>query len=194
MTSAKTLTQEQLIKVLEVVSTTSKDPLRDCFMLLASHKQGMRACEIARLRWADVTDAEGSIARTLVLPDKISKNKHGATLPLHKAVYATLTKMRDNYPPTWTRGNNPVVRGRYQVEMTPNYAQKIMKDLYTKAGLEGVSSHSGRRTYITSLARKASEFNCSIKDVQTLARHANMKTTELYIEASEGVVALSQAV
>jgi integrase/recombinase XerD len=53
---------------------------------------------------------------------------------------------------------------------------------YRHLGFVGCSSHSGRRTFITNAARKISTVGGSLKDVQELAGHANLRTTQRYIE------------
>jgi len=68
------------------------------------------------------------------------------------------------------------------------------KRLYDRLELEGCSSHSGRRTFITRLARRSGLHDCSIKDVQNLAGHAHLGTTEAYIEPSPNVARLVAAI
>lgn len=50
-------------------------------------------------------------------------------------------------------------------------------------GLGGCSSHSGRRTFITNAAKRISTVGDSLRDVQLLAGHSNLRTTQPYIEA-----------
>ena len=53
---------------------------------------------------------------------------------------------------------------------------------YRKCDIPGASSHSGRRTFITNAARKISLVGGSVRDIQALARHANLQTTQRYVE------------
>jgi hypothetical protein len=60
-------------------------------------------------------------------------------------------------------------------------------------GFTGASSDSGRQTFITQAARKIIQCGGSLRDVQELAGHASLATTQLYsgdAEAKRRVVAL----
>jgi len=50
--------------------------------------------------------------------------------------------------------------------------------LYAELGLKGASSHSGRRTYITRLATRVVEAGGSLREVQQLAGHSSLSTTQ----------------
>jgi site-specific recombinase XerD len=54
---------------------------------------------------------------------------------------------------------------------------------FRTTGLQGCSSHSGRRTFITNAARKISTVGGSLRNVQMLASHRALSTTQRYIEA-----------
>lgn len=54
--------------------------------------------------------------------------------------------------------------------------------LYTSLKMDGCSSHSGRRTFITRAARKVSQVGGSLRDVQELAGHTSLAMTQRYIE------------
>jgi integrase len=53
---------------------------------------------------------------------------------------------------------------------------------FTNIGLKGCSSHSGRRTFVTRAARLLHRTGGSLRDVQLLAGHRSIQTTQRYID------------
>ena len=53
---------------------------------------------------------------------------------------------------------------------------------FAELAIAGASSHSGRRTFITAAAKKITEAGGSLRDVQELAGHASLATTQRYIQ------------
>ena len=53
--------------------------------------------------------------------------------------------------------------------------------LYRNAGVSGASSHSGRRTFITSLAQKG----IGVRVLASLAGHRNIAVTQRYIDVND---------
>ena len=75
-------------------------PLRDRVMVLLSIRAGLRAKEIAMLRWSMVTDAEGNVGDALHLPNKASKGKNGGrTVPLRAELRDALLKLHADRNP-----------------------------------------------------------------------------------------------
>ena len=66
--------------------------------------------------------------------------------------------------------------------MSAQTVQRWFARHYQALGFVGCSSHSGRRTFITRGARKVVEVGGSLRDVQQLAGHATLATTQRYIE------------
>ncbi|MGJ0506027.1 MAG: tyrosine-type recombinase/integrase [Methylocystis sp.] len=56
---------------------------------------------------------------------------------------------------------------------------------YRALGFMDASSHSGRRTFITNAARKISTVGGNLRDVQLLAGHTDLSTTQRYIKGSD---------
>ena len=66
--------------------------------------------------------------------------------------------------------------------------------LYKKVGgLEGCSSHSGRRTFATRFARAMSGSHASLSDLQELLGHRSISSTECYLEISANAEELVRA-
>ncbi|NDC71633.1 MAG: site-specific integrase, partial [Betaproteobacteria bacterium] len=61
-----------------------------------------------------------------------------------------------------------------------NSLAQTFAQIYRGAGIEGASSHSGRRTFLTSLANKGT----AIHILKTLAGHQSISTTATYLYSS----------
>ncbi len=77
-----------------------------------------------------------------------------------------------------------VVASERGEHLGPNSVAHWFRRLYRALVFDGCSSHSGRRTFITRAARKVSEAGGSLRDVQQLAGHASLQTTQRYVEGS----------
>jgi integrase/recombinase XerD len=70
--------------------------------------------------------------------------------------------------------------------MSPQAVVNLFQRWYRHLGFMGCSSHSGRRTFITNAARRISTVGGSLRDVQVLAGHSSIRTTERYIDPNCG--------
>ena len=67
MAQAKTLTKQELKRLLEVTRGGSRYAERDITMLLLTHWCGLRVGEVAALRIADVVDEQNTVKAEIVL-------------------------------------------------------------------------------------------------------------------------------
>src|ERR1700683_5548965 len=67
-------------------------------------------------------------------------------------------------------------------KMTPLSIVIWFARVYEALGLDGCSSHSGRRTFVTRAARVVHKAGGSLRDVQLLAGHRSIQTTQRYID------------
>jgi integrase/recombinase XerD len=78
--------------------------------------------------------------------------------------------------------SGPVIRSSRGGGMRPNSIVNWFVTLFRKLCVAGCSSHSGRRTFITLAARNVHRAGCSLRDVQLLAGHRSIETTQRYID------------
>jgi integrase len=155
----------------------SHHPERDRVMILLSVKAGLRAAEIARLEWSMVLDARERIAEMIAVPDAIAKKRGGRLIPLHPKLADALRALKRCSEP-----HGPVIRSARGAAMRPNSIVNWFIQLFGELGIEGCSSHSGRRSFITAAARNLHRAGCSLRDVQLLAGHRSIETTQRYID------------
>lgn len=128
-----------------------------------------------------VTDAQGQVSDTIALEDEVSKGRGGRSILMHPALREALTALKDH------RGDKaaadwPVIYSEREPGMTANSVKDWFHRPYSRLGMEGCSSHSGRRTFITRAAKRVSTVGASLRDVQQLAGQASLQTTTPYIE------------
>lgn len=191
---AKTIKPEQFQMVVAMLNDTSDRQVIDEVMLSLSFKGGLRACELAGMSWREVTDIFGNVREDAYdVTPAISKYGKARTVPMHPETYTALVKLKDVMPKERTRSNMPVIPASNGGFWKPNSLVQHMRRLYARMNLNGMSSHSGRRSCLTQAARKANTYGCSIRDVQIVAGHSSIKTTEAYIEASDGLADLMRS-
>jgi integrase/recombinase XerD len=176
---AKVLTEAQVRATLAAVAGR-RYPERDRVMVLLSVRAGLRAKEIAMVTWGMLTDAEGNVGDALHLVNAASKGKHGGrTVPLNKELRAALIALHAARNP---EAEDRVIHSERDAGMSPGAVQVWFHRLYESLGFKGASSHSGRRTFVTRTAKKIVEAGGSLRDIQELAGHASLATTQRYIQ------------
>src|SRR3954451_4274104 len=167
----------------------SRYPRRNRVIVLLAVKAGLRACEIAGLEWSMVLDGRGGVGWLLSVYDSIAKKRSGRRIPIHWDLRRALIELSDQ-----TIRFGPIVCSERGGPMTANSIVNWFVVMFRELGFEGCSSHSGRRTFITKAARKLAVSGGSLRDVQLLAGHRSIETTQGYIEGDDGNVTAAHLV
>jgi len=178
MPQAKTLTKDELNRVL-LVASEGRYGFRDRMMILMSFWSGMRIGEIAALKVGDVLGSEGLIKDEVRLKPDQTKGRKYRTVMLGKKLQGELQWYVSKID--ITKPEQPLFQSQQGSHFNPNALVQKFKKLYEKAQVAGGSSHSGRRTFITTLANKG----VGVRVLQALAGHSSITTTQLYIDVND---------
>ena len=179
MKQAKVLTEGELKRVLATIQDMANAPRNRVAMML-SHFAGLRVGEIASLRMCDVLTPYGDIKEQVLLRSSVTKSGEARTI----FVGDKLRRELEIYLATWESlvpDETPFLKSQRGKIFSPNCLCQLFRTIYTKAGIDGASSHSGRRWFITRLAQS----NVSMKVIMTLAGHKHLSTTQRYIDVND---------
>jgi len=180
MAQARALGAAEMEQVLEHVNAGRHAHRNRCFILL-THLAGLRVGEVASLRWLDVMTADGHIKDEVRLLPEMTKGKHARTVFISTRLRQELQQYADIY-----RRAAPLDCPLFYSQkgmrsgFTANSLTQTIAKLYRGAGLDGATSHSGRRTFLTNLANKGT----AIHLLRTLAGHRSISTTATYLYSS----------
>jgi integrase/recombinase XerD len=178
---ARTLNERELQRLLDYVATT-KNPQRNRALLLLTHFSGMRIGEIAALRVCDVLASDGTIRDEIYLSANQTKGKFSRTVLLNERMRAELALYMQTVRVREVK--QALFASQRSAAFTANTLTQVVNGIYRNAGLDGCSSHTGRRTFLTNLAEKG----VSVRVMMALAGHRNMATTQRYLDLRPGVL------
>jgi integrase/recombinase XerD len=192
MAQARVLTEKDIKRVLSYIGT-KRTAIRDRALVMTGLLTGMRAKELSSIRIADVLGSDAEIRDEIHLSSEMTKGSRGRTVLLNKKVREEIRnylcerfKTKDLQPILLTDTSRALfsnqrnnVRG-----FTANGMSKHLGQLFSDIGIDGASAHSLRRSYISKIA----SFGTSIRVIQKLAGHQDIKTTALYIEVSDSML------
>ena len=182
---SKTLNKSQ-IEIMRTHLRSKRNGLRNETVFLLSVKGGLRAKEISQLSWKEVCNSEGAVSDRINLTNKSSKGLSGRVIPLNKDLRRNLIELLDHQRRAYRSFNidtSFVIRTERSPFTTSQTVVNMFYGWYRRLGLLGCSSHSGRRTFITETSRKISLVGGSLRDIQMMAGHKSLQTTQRYIEA-----------
>ena len=192
MSQARVLTERELRKVMLYCAVHPHSARNKC-MLLMTHHAGLRVGEVAALRLADVVAGDGTIRAEVHLSRDQTKGNVGRTVLLpQKLRDELLAYLRARF------ANKDLIavcyanaqRALFPTQKNPlrgfsaNTLCQHFSPLYARAGVEGASSHSGRRFFLSSLADKG----VAMHILMALAGHKNLSTTQRYISLNPNLM------
>ncbi|WP_438979163.1 tyrosine-type recombinase/integrase [Polynucleobacter sp.] len=175
MAQARTLTDQEFDQVLAYAAKT-KHGLRNQTILLMTHWAGMRVGEVAAVRYGDVLASDGSIRSEIRLSAQQTKGSKSRVVLLSERMQTALRQYIAANP--CVDRKKPLFKTLRSDGFTPNTLTHVINGLYRQAGLDGATSHSGRRGFLTKLSQKG----VPVRVMMQLAGHSQMSTTQKYLD------------
>ena len=189
MSQAKVLSEKELKRVLKVIES-KRHATRNRCMFLMTHLCGTRIKETCSVLLKDVLNDDGSIksqirltseqtkgskARVVYVSERMQKEIELYLKTRFKLQNLKAITMTDTNRALFPNQKNPI-RG-----FSANTATQTMNAWYKEAKVDGASSHSGRRGFITNLANKG----VHVRILQELASHSSIAVTQKYIDVNQ---------
>lgn len=176
---AKVLTEAEFNRVLNLQKANDRTGQRNTLILYLSFYLGLRVKEIAGLKIADVFNADGSIKPEITL--KVTKGgkirQAYLTNPKLISLLQQHLKNRQEAKTVFSM-EQPLIMSERGGAFSPNSLQQLFSRIFKEAGIEDASSHSGRRSFATTLISNGAD----IKSVQHLMGHSSINTTARYLQ------------
>ena len=183
MKQAKLLTDAEFKRLTAVINSL-RYQTRNHTTVALSFYAGLRACEIAALRVGDVFDEANNVKDTIYLSAGQTKGSDSTTVLVNTKLKRQLEKFAKQYPVHMSTRTAPLLFSAKGGGFSAQTIVNLFKRIYKIAGIEGASSHSGRRQFVTKLADQG----INARLVQVLARHKHLSTTQRYIDVNENAL------
>ena len=180
MKQAQVLSERDIKTVLSHISKSAFPARNRCMFLLALYS-GMRVGEIAALDVGDVIDTNGKIRDQILLRAHQTKGNKARSVLLNANARDEIQRYlrhdeRDR--------NKPLFTSKAGVRFSPNSLVQAFGRIYRASGIDLATSHSTRRTFITTLAHKG----VNVRVLAAISGHASIATTQRYIDLNENVM------
>ena len=182
---ARVLTSVEFKRVVKM-QESNKHSLRNITCLYISFYLMLRAKEISNLTISTLVDKSGNLKKEVLLKRKMTK---GAK---QRRCYLTNDKLRKvltEYLEMRKRNNTyhldaPLILSQKKSAFTPDTMQKLFARMFASVGLDGATSHSGRRTGATNLF----DNGVDVRNVQVLLGHSQISSTIIYLQENPVVL------
>lgn len=177
---AKILTDEEIALLFTTGLTTEKS--RTLFSVCLY--TGCRISEACQLRLRHVYDSKSEVLGVITFEKGTTKGKaRTRTIPTN----SELRRVLEEYLPfainqTRKHKNDYLFPGRHGYEhIATGSADRILRTACEKIDLEGVSTHSFRRTALT----RMSNAGVPLRHIQRISGHSSLRELERYLEVTE---------
>jgi integrase/recombinase XerD len=160
--------------------TRTAYPARNRCVFMLGYLAAMRIGEISALRISHVLTPEGAVRNEIQLTAAQTKGSEARTVLINTQLQGELEIYLRTLP-TAHKDNSqalPLITSKTGKGFSANGLCQLMLKLYDGAGLDRATSHSTRRTFITTLAQKG----VNVRVLAALAGHKSIATTQRYIE------------
>jgi integrase/recombinase XerD len=178
MKQARTLTDRQL-KIVLAHCATRGHAARDKAIVMTSFLAGLRAKEIAALKLSDVRAADGSIRAEFVLSATQTKGRKTRRVFVSSKLRRELEAYVKTQKPS--RRCDALFQSQKGRAFSANTMCQLFLNIYKACGIEGASSHSGRRSLLTNLAARG----VGVRVLAEIAGHASISVTQRYLDVND---------
>ena len=178
MKQARTLNDKQ-VKAVLAHCATRRHAARDRAIVMVSFLAGLRAKEIAALKTSDVLAADGGIRDEFVLAKAQTKGRKArrvfvsAKLKKELAAYLKEAGLRE--------GCDALFQSQKGKAFSANTMCQLFLNIYKECGIDGASSHSGRRSLLTNLAARG----VGVRVLAEIAGHSSISVTQRYLDVND---------
>ena len=182
MSAARAISEKQA-KMMFAYIATQKNPVRNACAFAISYFAGLRVKEIASLKVGDVLTANGEVKEVVRLTAEQTKGNRAREIffntQCRKYIKAHVATLR------FTDESDALIQvmGK-RTGFSANGLAIAMRNLYLGCGLDGCSSHSGRKSAISALANKG----VGISVIQKFSGHRSLQAVQHYISTNEVLV------
>lgn len=168
---AKILTSDEIQRLFETGFTCDRDRALFGICLYTA----CRINEACTLLSTDVYDASGVRAKLTIRKGNTKGQQDTRQVAIHPALAGYLNAYK-------LKGKEYLFPGRHgRRHLHPTSADAILRDACQRVGLEGVSTHSMRRTALTVMHR----VSIPLGVLQKISGHRNLQALQKYLEVSE---------
>jgi len=176
---AKILTQEEI----ELLFNEGLQTPRDRALFGVCLYTACRIAEVCSLMVKDTYTNSGIVRSTINFRKANTKGKlQTRTIPVIEDLRSLLTSWRSHAGQTYLfPGRHP---SHHWKHLHPDSADKVLREAFVSAGIEGASTHSFRRTALTQM----SNAGIGLRIIQEISGHHKLEDLQCYLDVSQDQV------